>query len=311
MDFDDSLFETKPVKVRHVTARPEDYQARIASDGWFNSPESSWESQFTTERLGPNNLQYMVERLYLLKDYTQALKASEKWMELNEARSKPMQQLDLTLIAARCALRLDQPAKALQFLEKASATSHDPDLISLKGHTLRLLGRCHEALKHYKHNMELRGNDYKTLKELALLFENHQQCWDPVSSSFSCAPKQQQEDEETEKPTISISVEEIKDQCRHGAYAAMQRAHWLAIRSGRPDSEIAKRNEAVELSSMAQYVAKYKPDTITHQISSLQFGFSKDMMEWIAATIPYGGITTAGDVDDEEVEDLERKVREM
>jgi hypothetical protein len=238
-----------------------------------------------------------------LKDYNGSLECCLRWIELNKARPKPIHHIEVNITAAQCAAHLGKNDLALTLLT-AVEPSVDPDFVFLKGKILRLNQRCTESLQAFKQYIEIRGNDYTALKELAYLFESHQHCIHGSPAVASCSGL-----------TLGIENEERgswHNRCLGLAIESMQRAQWLATRSGRPSTVIAKRNEQVELTHMAAFIEQQKLQMATalEDVSGFQnfsLGFDEETTAWIKSIIP-----TEGQVDHlPDIDESQRSVRAM
>ncbi|KAJ3196735.1 hypothetical protein HK101_007967 [Irineochytrium annulatum] len=228
--FDLDLFHVPSPKAKRST-RPQDYTARWVHEGWVLDKPQSFEAQFDT-KMGPNELLSGIERLYLLRRYSDALPLARRWIACNARRRKPILHHEIYDLASRCAWRLGDINEALTLLQPAIEMSHDPGILFFHSKLLALKGSQEDAVRGFRRYLELRTTDYMAWKEIA-------------AALLACARSRDGE------------------QARLAEYLAsraMMRALRRLTRSPREDNEISKLHESTEMAEMRGFVALHDRD---------------------------------------------------
>ncbi|KAJ3108267.1 hypothetical protein HDU97_001801 [Phlyctochytrium planicorne] len=257
--FSNDLFDVKPKRELIRKHDPSTYKARRVYDGWFGD-QGGFEAQYKT-KLGPSEVLSTIERLYLLKNFEDAISLVDKWLEANAKRKKPIQQIAIYDVGARCALRLKDPQRALKYLRMAP-TENDIGILFL---TARVLGMCqetNEALRHFKKYLDIRTSDYLAWKEIGNMFFNLTPHYETIEDGGKSA-----------------------SMCRKRAFQCMQKSLKRVSLSPRIATELSEchaKKEIVEMEKIISLCAVF--DEVEKEES---LGIDTDLLEWLLSELEW------------------------
>ncbi|KAJ3012424.1 UNVERIFIED_CONTAM: hypothetical protein HDU68_001187 [Siphonaria sp. JEL0065] len=271
LDLDDECEKT-PVAPRKVM--PASYPYPLVADGLFNVDLSlPFSETFNESKLAPSNIQSLIERLYLLKDYSQCLHLASLWIKENSTREKPFGCLEVCDIAARSALRLGDIKSAIRILEAS------PD-VDLTHPTQTTAG----VFMFYARLLREAGDGVKALNVLTLYFKVRAKDFRGFMELYE--------------------VVKGRDGMAFVAALAVRRAKWLFSQSMQPylvDTPLMKRHDLHEVARIDAALEEYKAvleafdtsdedevlvkDRLVEAINEVLPGLEVETLDWIRTDV--------------------------
>lgn len=166
-DFDDSLFATAEKRQRHFKAAVGDYCPPIVSEAYHTNALAMHKiPDIFATKLGPNDVQSIIDYLYLQHNFTEALAVCREWLHLNSLREKQLQTNEILDTASRCLKRLGRPEEALDMLQQCSHNKVDLGIDFFIAELQGLNGEI-RFVEGFGRYLDSRNNDYMAWKRIS------------------------------------------------------------------------------------------------------------------------------------------------
>ncbi|KAI9338944.1 hypothetical protein DFJ73DRAFT_949307 [Zopfochytrium polystomum] len=255
-----------PARQRHFMIDPADYTPlRVSANEdeargrWFRSfwhtPALATLPALFATKLGPNDIQSLIDHLYLRRDYAAALHACRAFLALIAA-ARPHRRIhahEAHETAARCALRLGQFADAREHADAALADRPDlPGVVALAADARARAGDCGGALRLWRKYLGARPNDYRAWMEIADALARAAERVGAAGAEDAEAHAGEGGVAAKDRPDDTAAAAAAARRCRTWALLALRRAAAIRARSPRPLSVFARRNDDTEGVALAR-----------------------------------------------------------